>query len=115
VCEAGGESSAGSWQRSSNPSGSAMVWSEQRTASTSAAQYQPVGSFLPAKPCGHFPDERAALKCVYLALMSLDSDQVRPPPVDHALKWTPEGLPNRLRRPSHPGHSLTRSTTKVSR
>jgi putative transposase len=48
---------------------------------------------------GHFPNEQAALKCVYLALMSLE--------MDHALEGTPERLPNRLRRPADPGHQLT--------
>jgi putative transposase len=64
---------------------------------------------------GHFPNEQAALKCVYMALMSLDPNRRRPPAVDHALESTPERLPDRRRRPAHPGQPLTTSTTKISR
>lgn len=39
----------------------------------------------------------------------------RPPALDHALESTPERLPDRLRRPAHPGQPLTTSTTKISR
>lgn len=54
---------------------------------------------------GHFPNESAALKCVYTALMSLDPRQ-GPQEMDHALEGTLERLPDRLRRPTHPGQQL---------
>jgi putative transposase len=68
---------------------------------------------VPAR--GHFPNEQAALKCVYLALLSLD-----PTGAGHR-RWTmrwkapPERVPDRVRRPPHSDQSLTTSTTKISR
>lgn len=38
-----------------------------------------------------------------------------PQTLDHALEGTPERLPDRLRRPTHPDHPLTTQPTKISR
>jgi putative transposase len=43
----------------------------------------------------HFPTEQATLRCLYLAVMSLDPDRPRPPAVDQPV----EGRHERLRRP----------------
>ncbi len=44
---------------------------------------------------GHFPNEQAALKCVYMAIMSLDPTGTGRKRMDHALETRPE----RLRQP----------------
>ena len=46
----------------------------------------------------HFPNEGDALKCVYLAVMSLDPDRAGPQAMDHALETCPERLRDGLRR-----------------
>jgi putative transposase len=53
---------------------------------------------------GHFPNETAALKCVYMALMSLDPDRHGPPAMITRWKSTPERLPVSLRGPAHPAN-----------
>ena len=50
------------------------------------------------KARGHFPTEQAALKCVYLALMSLDPTGKRPSTLVESLEGGPECLYNRLPR-----------------
>jgi len=55
---------------------------------------------------GHFPNEAAALKRIYMALMSLDPTGEGPQVMDHALEGTPERVPDRLRGPAHPGQQL---------
>ncbi|BBC28959.1 hypothetical protein SGFS_002500 [Streptomyces graminofaciens] len=46
------------------------------------------------KARGHFPNEQAALKCVYMAIMSLDPQG--PGPLDHALEDRVERLRHHL-------------------
>ena len=48
---------------------------------------------------GHFPNEQAALKCVYMALMSLDPTGKGRSTLDHALEDRTERLRDHLRRP----------------
>lgn len=52
---------------------------------------------------GHFPNEQAALKCVYLAVMSLD------PTGQRRARWTNDG-----RARSTPRHHLQRPTHRRS-
>ncbi len=64
----------------------------------------------PRAPCearGHFPNEQAALKCVYLAVMSLDPTGTGRTTLDHALETRPERLRDRLRGPPHRRPQLT--------
>ena len=51
------------------------------------------------KARGHFPNEQAALKCVYMAIMSLDPTGDRATALDDALEARPQRLRHRLRRP----------------
>ena len=48
---------------------------------------------------GHFPNEQAALKCLYLAIMSLDPTGTGPQALDQPLEGRPERLRHHLRRP----------------
>jgi hypothetical protein len=50
---------------------------------------------------GHFPNEAAALKCVYLAVMSLDPTATAAT-LDDALETRAERLRDGLRRPTRP-------------
>ena len=63
---------------------------------------------------GHFPNEQAALKCVYMAVMSLDPTGHRPQAMDHALEGRPERLRHRLRRPALHRPPLTNPPTKAT-
>ena len=56
---------------------------------------------------GHFPTEQAALKCLYLAIMSLDPDREGPPAVDQPVEGRPERLRHHLRRPPQRGTEVT--------
>ncbi|MDX3132657.1 hypothetical protein PV367_23385 [Streptomyces europaeiscabiei] len=56
---------------------------------------------------GHFRNEAAALKCIYMALMSLDPTGKGRQAADHALKSTPQRVPDRLRGPPDPKQQLT--------
>ena len=56
---------------------------------------------------GHFPTEQAALKCLYLALMSLDPDRQGPPAVVQPLEGRAERLRHHLRRPPQRGTKVT--------
>ena len=47
---------------------------------------------------GHFPNEQAALKCVYLAVMALDPTGRGTQTLDHPLETRPQRLRHRLRR-----------------
>ncbi len=51
------------------------------------------------KARGHFPNEQAALKCVYMAIMSLDPTGTGRSTLDDALETRVERLRDRLRRP----------------
>jgi putative transposase len=56
---------------------------------------------------GHFPTDAAALKCVYLAVMSLGPHRHRPTPLGDPLEGSPQRLRHRLRRPPHHQPPLT--------
>jgi len=62
------------------------------------------------KARGHFPTEQAALKCLYLALMSLDPGRQGPPAVVQPLEGGPERLRHHLRRPPQRGTQVTTET-----
>jgi len=51
------------------------------------------------KARGHFPNEQAALKCLYLVTRSLDPTGVRPGTMDHAVETGAERVRDHLRRP----------------
>ncbi len=48
---------------------------------------------------GHFPNEQAALKCLYLVTRTLDPTGHRQDTVDHAMEASPERIRDHLRRP----------------
>lgn len=56
---------------------------------------------------GHFPTEQAALKCVYLAVMSLDPTGNGAETLDQAMEAGPPSLRHRLRRPPHRDPAVT--------
>ena len=56
---------------------------------------------------GHFPTEQAALKCLYLAIMSLDPTGQGPQAVDQPVEGRPERLRHHLRRPPQRGTQVT--------
>jgi transposase-like protein len=56
---------------------------------------------------GHFPTEQAALKHLYLAIMSLDPTGPRPQALDQPVEGRPERLRHHLRRPPQRGQELT--------
>ena len=58
------------------------------------------------KARGHFPTEQAAMKCLYLALMSLDPTG-RPQALDQPLEGRTERLRHHLRRPPQRGPEVT--------
>ena len=60
---------------------------------------------------GHFPTEQAAMKCLYLAIMSLDPTWEGPPAVDQPVESTPQRVRHHLRRPPQRRPELT---TKIS-
>jgi hypothetical protein len=60
----------------------------------------------------HFPNEQAALKCVYMAIMSLDPTGTRTTALDDALEARPQRLRYRLRRP--PVRKPTLDPTDIS-
>ena len=52
------------------------------------------------KARGHFPNEAAALKCVYMAIMSPRPDRHRSTPLVDPLEASPQRLRHRFRRPT---------------
>ena len=56
---------------------------------------------------GHFPTEQAALKCLYLAIMSLDPTGKGRQAVDQPVEGRPERLRHHLRRPPQRGTQVT--------
>ena len=52
---------------------------------------------------GHFPTEQAALKCLYLAIRSLESDREGPQTVDQPVEGRAERLRHHVRRPPERG------------
>ena len=52
---------------------------------------------------GHFPTEQAAMKCLYMAIMSLDPTGKRPQAVDQPVEGRPQRLRHHLRRPPQRG------------
>lgn len=59
------------------------------------------------KARGRFPNEQAALKCVYMAIMSLDPTGQGPQTLDHPLESGFERVRHHLRRPLGPGQPIT--------
>ena len=59
------------------------------------------------KARGHFPNEQAALKCVYLAVMSLDPTGTGPSTLDESLEGSPQCLYNRLPRTYNTDNEVT--------
>jgi hypothetical protein len=59
---------------------------------------------------GHFPNEAATLKCVYMAVMSLDPTGQGRQTLGHALEARPAGFRHRLRRPTLRRPPLTHIT-----
>ena len=57
-----------------------------------------------ARARGHFPNEQAALKCLYLVIRSLDPTGTRPGTLDEPLEARPQRLRHHLRRPPRPQH-----------
>lgn len=62
------------------------------------------------KARGHFPHEQAALKCVHMAIMSLDPTG-KPGSLDHALEDRAERLRHHLRRPPVGSPSVAPTTS----
>ena len=59
---------------------------------------------------GHFPNEAAALKCVYTAVMSLDPTELGTETLDPALEARAPGVRHRFRRPALRRPPLTHTT-----
>ena len=55
---------------------------------------------------GHFPTEQAALKCLYLAIRSLDPRE-GPQEMDEPVEGCPERLRHHVRRPPERGTQVT--------
>ena len=63
---------------------------------------------------GHFPNEQAALKCLYLTIRSLDPTGKGARPLDEPLETSPQRLRHHLRRPTLPHQQLTTATTSYT-
>ena len=64
---------------------------------------------------GHFPNEQAALKCLYLTIRSLDPTGRRPAALDEPLEARPQRLRHHLRRPPLHHHQQLNPPTQLHR